>query len=49
MEKPGSIQAGNEYLRLVEQLVKELKYGSLTIILQDGKVVQIEKNEKIRL
>jgi len=25
------------------------KYGSITIIIHDGKVVQIEKNEKFRL
>ncbi len=49
MEKPDSILTGKEYLKLVEQLLKELKYGSLTIILQDGKIVQIEKSEKIRL
>jgi len=25
------------------------KFGTVTIIIQDGRVVQIEKNEKIRL
>lgn len=25
------------------------KYGSITIVIHDGKVVQIEKNEKFRL
>ncbi len=25
------------------------KYGSITIVIHDGKVVQVEKNEKFRL
>jgi hypothetical protein len=30
-------------------LIEEIRFGSLTIIIQDGKVVQIDKHEKIRL
>nr|WP_312470946.1 YezD family protein [Neobacillus sp.] len=26
-----------------------LKFGSITLIVQDGKIVQLEKNEKVRL
>ena len=36
----------------VKSIVKELEsiaFGSLTIIVQNGKIVQIEKNEKKRL
>jgi hypothetical protein len=29
--------------------IKDIKYGSVTIIIQDGRIVQIEKNEKVRL
>lgn len=29
-------------------LLKDLKYGSITIVVQDGKIVQIEKKEKLR-
>ncbi|MGQ0420952.1 DUF2292 domain-containing protein, partial [Bacillus sp. HC-Mk] len=25
------------------------KYGSITIVVQDGKVIQLEKSEKVRL
>jgi hypothetical protein len=28
--------------------LKTIKYGSVTLIIQDGIVIQIEKNEKIR-
>jgi hypothetical protein len=33
----------------VEQMLEKLKFGSITLVVQDGKVVQIEKNEKVRL
>lgn len=36
-------------LKNIEELIKTIKYGSITIIVQDEHVVQIEKNEKIRL
>jgi hypothetical protein len=29
--------------------LKNMKFGSITLIVQDGKVIQIEKSEKIRL
>lgn len=31
------------------QLMKNIKYGSVTLIIQDGKVVLIETSEKMRL
>ncbi|HHV30324.1 YezD family protein [Acetivibrio mesophilus] len=31
------------------QIINNIKFGTVTIIIQDGKVIQIEKNEKIRL
>ncbi|OIJ16282.1 DUF2292 domain-containing protein [Anaerobacillus arseniciselenatis] len=30
-------------------MLKDIKFGSITLIVQDGKVIQIEKNEKHRL
>lgn len=30
------------------ELLKSIRYGSITLAVQDGIVVQIEKNEKIR-
>ncbi|MGA2150614.1 MAG: YezD family protein [Geobacteraceae bacterium] len=29
--------------------LKEIRFGTLSLIIQDGKVIQIDKNEKIRL
>ncbi|WNF38159.1 YezD family protein [Bacillaceae bacterium IKA-2] len=33
----------------VQEMLKEIKYGSITLVVQDGKVIQIERNEKHRL
>lgn len=30
-------------------LIDSIQYGSVTVIIQDGKVIQIDKSEKIRL
>ncbi|MCM3570859.1 YezD family protein [Neobacillus mesonae] len=30
-------------------MLESLKFGSITLVVQDGKIVQIEKNEKVRL
>ncbi len=36
------------YNKLLEYL-GDLKYGSVTLVIQDEKIVQIDKNEKYRL
>lgn len=33
----------------LSDLLENLKFGSVTIFVQDGKVVQMEKNEKVRV
>jgi hypothetical protein len=33
----------------LEQILNTMKFGSVTLVIQDGKIIQIEKNEKIRL
>jgi len=38
-----------DYQKLVEEYVKEIKYGNILLVIQDGKVIQIDKTEKIRL
>ena len=37
------------YLDMIDSLVKAMKYGTITVIVQDGKVFQIDKTDKIRL
>ncbi|MBP5609439.1 MAG: YezD family protein [Lachnospiraceae bacterium] len=38
-----------EEMERIRKLIESVKYGSVNIIIQDGKIVQIDKNEKIRL
>ncbi|MBD5543358.1 MAG: YezD family protein [Lachnospiraceae bacterium] len=38
-----------DYLKVVKQMAEEIKFGTISITVQDGKVVQIEQNKKIRL
>ncbi|WP_042477380.1 YezD family protein [Bacillus ndiopicus] len=33
----------------IKEMLETIKFGTITLIIQDGHVVQIEKNEKIRL
>ena len=30
-------------------MLQDMKYGSITLVVQDGKVIQLEKVEKVRL
>ncbi|ANX12615.1 DUF2292 domain-containing protein [Fictibacillus arsenicus] len=30
-------------------MLSNIKFGSVTLIVQDGKVIQLEKNEKVRI
>lgn len=44
-----TINQNEDYLNVVQKLVKDLDYGKVTIVVQDGKVIQVEQNRKIRL
>ncbi|MCF6408185.1 YezD family protein [Pseudalkalibacillus salsuginis] len=33
----------------INEMLETMKFGSVTLIVQDGKVIQIEKKEKVRL
>lgn len=39
----------DEDLQKLLNLLESIKFGSITLIIQNGKVVLIEKNEKMRL
>lgn len=30
-------------------MIEKIKYGSVTLIIQDGVIIQVDKNEKIRM
>lgn len=37
-----------EVLGLIEQAVKDICFGSVTLVIQDSRIIQMEKLEKIR-
>lgn len=39
----------DEDLAKIRSFIESIKFGSINIIIQDGKIVQIDKNEKIRI
>lgn len=43
------MEGEKDYLEEIKKYVNEIQYGTITIIIQDGKVIQIDKTEKIRL
>lgn len=55
MEKDPGINAGKreplsqEEIRTLLKIIKTVSHGSVTLIIQDGLVIQIDKNEKLRL
>ena len=38
-----------EQLEELQKIISSVKYGSVTLIIQDGVLLQIEKNEKIKI
>ncbi|MCQ4936402.1 YezD family protein [Anaerotignum propionicum] len=33
----------------IEKILKQIKFGSITLVVQDGKIIQVERFEKIRI
>ena len=50
-QRPG-VERGSEELRRIEHELRlalsEIRYGSIEIVIQDSRVVQIERREKVR-
>ncbi len=53
MEKSDSSETNEQWTRELELRIraalKEIRYGTVSLVIQDGKVIQIDKSEKIRL
>lgn len=39
----------NSHLQIIADMLKDIRYGSVNIIVQDGKIIQIDKTEKVRI
>lgn len=44
-----TLQQEDQWKPKIEELLKNMKYGNITIIVQDGKIIQIDKTEKHRI
>lgn len=36
-------------LKTIVKFIESVQFGSVSIVIQNGKIIQIEKNEKVRL
>lgn len=43
------LELDSELMAFIELSIREIAHGSVTLIVQDSHLVQIEKNEKIKL
>lgn len=45
----GRTKVTKEDLLKVKEFIEDIQFGSVTVIVQDGKIIQIEKHEKLRM
>jgi len=38
-----------ELEKVVKDALKSVRFGTITLVVQDGRVIQVDKNEKIRI
>jgi hypothetical protein len=38
-----------ELEKVVRDTLKSIRFGTVTLVVQDGRVIQVDKNEKIRI
>ncbi len=43
------IRFDEEVVPLIKKYLAEIQYGNITLVIQDGKVIQVERHEKVRL
>ncbi|MBQ8954060.1 MAG: YezD family protein [Clostridia bacterium] len=36
-------------LKKIQEAVRDIRYGTVTLVIQDGRLIQIDRSEKIRL
>jgi hypothetical protein len=39
----------DEVFEKLKRMLQTMRFGSVTLVVQDGKVIQLEKNEKVRI
>ncbi|HET6421408.1 MAG TPA: YezD family protein [Geobacteraceae bacterium] len=49
IESENTTQWSPELEMRMRAALKEIRYGTVSLVIQDGRVIQIDKSEKIRL
>jgi hypothetical protein len=49
MATPTPEPLSRELERLLREALTSIRFGTVTLVVQDGRVIQVDKNEKIRL
>jgi len=49
MAAPTSDKWNPDLEKMVREALKSIRFGTVTLVIQDGLVIQVDKNEKIRL
>jgi hypothetical protein len=49
MSQPNPEAWSRDLERLVREALTSIRFGTVTLVVQDGRVIQVDKNEKIRL
>ena len=49
MSQPSPESWNRELERLVREALASIRFGTVSLVVQDGRVIQVDKNEKIRL
>lgn len=52
MSTPVSEQPGNwnrDLEQKIRSALREIRFGTVTLVVQDGRVIQLDKSEKIRI
>lgn len=49
MQKESEKRVSEHDLKKIAEYIESIEFGSVSIVIQNGKIIQIEKNEKIRL
>lgn len=48
-EKRKETEIRKNDIQRIGDFIRSVQFGTVTIVIQDGKIVQIERNEKLRL
>lgn len=49
MASPAADNWSRDLERLVRDTLASIRFGTVTLVVQDGRVIQVDKSEKIRL